>query len=117
MNDAKQITITHIPEISAIYFALLQCGYDYYTIERSQSHIDRIRNFIGVDDVPPFFSETKQSTCQVIRTGPVRRFWRPQHSTCCQTVHNFGNMMYFVAILCLPRIFPTVNEIKSYGVG
>ena len=27
MNDAKQITITHIPEISAIYFALLQCGY------------------------------------------------------------------------------------------
>ncbi|HBA48531.1 MAG TPA: hypothetical protein DCZ91_12180 [Lachnospiraceae bacterium] len=42
MNRVKQITITHIPEISAIYFALLQCGYDYYTIERSQGHIDCI---------------------------------------------------------------------------
>ena len=59
-----------MPEISAIYFALLQCGYDYYTIERSQGHIDRIRNFIGVDDVPPFFSETKQSTCQVYPYWP-----------------------------------------------
>ena len=47
MNRVKQITITHIPEISAIYFALLQCGYDYYAIERSQGHIECIRNFIG----------------------------------------------------------------------
>ncbi len=70
MNDEKQITITHIPEISAIYFALLQCGYDYYTIERDRRHIDCIRNFIGAEDVPPFFSGTRQNTCQVYPYWP-----------------------------------------------
>ena len=70
MNRVKQITITHIPEISAIYFALLQCGYDYYAIERSQGHIDCIRSFIGVENVPPFFCGTRQNTCQVYPYWP-----------------------------------------------
>ncbi len=30
MQTAEQITISNIPEISAICFALLQSGYDYY---------------------------------------------------------------------------------------
>ena len=37
MQTAEQITISNIPEISAIYFALLQSGYDYYTMERKYS--------------------------------------------------------------------------------
>lgn len=70
MNDARQIKITHIPEISAIYFALLQCGYDYYAIERSRDQIESIQKFIGVEDVPSFFSGIRQNTCQVYPYWP-----------------------------------------------
>ena len=70
MRNATQITITNIPEISAIYFALLQCGYSYYTIERSQKHNARIRSFIRAEGVPSFFSRIKQNTCQVYPYWP-----------------------------------------------
>lgn len=70
MDDARQITITNIPEISAIYFALLQCGYDYYAIERSREHNDRILSFVGMNDVPFFFSQIRQDTCEVYPYWP-----------------------------------------------
>ena len=70
MDDTKQITITCIREISAIYFALLQCGYDYYSIERSRNHNGRIQSFIGTEDVPPFFYGIKQDTCEVYPYWP-----------------------------------------------
>lgn len=47
-------TISNIPEISAIYFALLQCGYDFFTIERSRGHNDRIWGFVDDGTIPPF---------------------------------------------------------------
>ena len=70
MDDTKQITITCIREIYAIYFALLQCGYDYYSIERSRNHNGRIQSFIGTEDVPPFFYGIKQDTCEVYPYWP-----------------------------------------------
>lgn len=56
MQTAEQITISNIPEISAIYFALLQSGYDYYTMERSQNHISYIQEYIGAE-ILLFFSQ------------------------------------------------------------
>lgn len=70
MDRAKSTTISSIPEISAIYFALLQCGYDYYAIERSREHNDHIRSFIGTVDAEPFFFGTRQNTCGVYPYWP-----------------------------------------------
>lgn len=64
------IKISNIPEISAIYFALLQCGYDYYTIERSHEHNECIRSFIGSVEPPSFFSAVKQNTCEIYPYWP-----------------------------------------------
>ena len=52
-----------------------------------------------------------------IRTGLVQQSWRPQHFTCCRTIHGFGIMRFSVAVLCLPAIFPTMNGVKSFGIG
>lgn len=70
MDNKRPFAILNIPEISAIYFALLQCGYDYYTIERSQEHIGIIREFVCCRIAPNFFSGTKQNTCQVYPYWP-----------------------------------------------
>lgn len=70
MNSAKQITISNTPEISAIYFALLQCGYDYYAVDRSQEHNSYIQGYIGLEDIPPFFAGVKQDTCEVYPYWP-----------------------------------------------
>ena len=70
MKNPKMLAISNIPEISAIYFALLQCGYDYYTIERSQKHIDCVKNFANVETVPSFFFGVKQNTCEVYPYWP-----------------------------------------------
>lgn len=70
MQRQKQITISGIPEISAIYFALLQCGYDYCFLGREKEHADCCRKFAGTAAVPDFFSATKQSTCEVYPYWP-----------------------------------------------
>jgi len=70
MENAKQITISNIPEISAIYFALLQCGYDCYAMGRNKEHIADIQGYIGGVKVPPFFAGVKQDTCEVYPYWP-----------------------------------------------
>lgn len=70
MDNVNQVLISNIPEISAIYFALLQCGYDYYAIERSQEHNDTVCSFTGSGAVPPFFRGIKQDTCEVYPYWP-----------------------------------------------
>lgn len=70
MNNAEQIKILNIPKMSAIYFALLQCGYDYYTFERNQEHINKIQEFIDHKPVPVFFSNIKQNTCEAYPYWP-----------------------------------------------
>lgn len=70
MYSTSQITISNIPEISAIYFSLLQCGYDYYSIERSQRHNDAICSFLGSGDIPSFFYGIRQNTCEVYPYWP-----------------------------------------------
>lgn len=70
MDSVSQVTISNIPEISALYFALLQCGYDYYNIERSREHNDRIQGFANAENVPTFFSGVRQNTCEVYPYWP-----------------------------------------------
>ena len=70
MDFNEKIEISSIPAISAIYFALLQCGYDYYSFERSAEHTNAIKMFRETDTVLGFFSETKQNTCDVYPYWP-----------------------------------------------
>lgn len=70
MNHTGQITISCIPEISAIYYALLQCGYEYYSIERSMDHNDALQSFTDEKYSSSFFSGTRQDTCEVYPYWP-----------------------------------------------
>lgn len=70
MRSTSQSLISNIPEISAIYFALLQCGYDYYSIERCREHNDIVCSFAGSGAVPSFFYGIKQNTCEVYPYWP-----------------------------------------------
>lgn len=70
MDFNEKIEISSIPAISAIYFALLQCGYDYYSFERSAEHINAIKMFRETDTALEFFSEIKQNTCAVYPYWP-----------------------------------------------
>lgn len=87
MCNTGQITISNIPSISAIYFAMLQCGYDFYHIERNQAHNAKVQGFISGESVPPFFSEIKQDTCAVYPYWPraailetASSYLQPDHS-------------------------------------
>ncbi len=64
------LVISNVPEISASYFALLQCGYDYYSIEREQKHAETIQRFMGCAFDPDFFSNVKQDSCEVYPYWP-----------------------------------------------
>ncbi len=70
MSNAKGITISSIPEMSAIYFALLQSGYDFYAMGRSREHCNEIQTHIGKTKVPSFFTGVKQNTCEVYPYWP-----------------------------------------------
>lgn len=70
MNE-KERSITNIPAISAIYFALLQCKYDFYPIERDALMIEKLRSFIISDNGGyDFFRDVKQNTCEVYPYWP-----------------------------------------------
>lgn len=56
-------------EIAAIYYALWQCGYEYARLERDAAHITALTRF--AEDTPhPFFSKTRQNTCEVYPFWP-----------------------------------------------
>lgn len=64
------VSFVTIPEISAIYYGLLQRGYDYYAIERSPEHIRALEQFLRPGESPAFFSGARQDTCQVYPYWP-----------------------------------------------
>ena len=57
-------------KISAVYFALLQCGYDFFHIERSDEHINALKRFISAPQCPKFFNEVRQNACAVYPYWP-----------------------------------------------
>lgn len=68
----KRISIHNISKISAIYFALLQCGYDYYSFEKSNHLKGTIESFrkTKTECVGSFFTKIKQKTCEVYPYWP-----------------------------------------------
>lgn len=62
--------IENSPAISAIYYALLQSGYEYYSFERPEDFCCTIRSYIGENTVPSFFAGVKQNTCDVYPYWP-----------------------------------------------
>ena len=67
----EPVSMIGISEISAIYYALLQKGYEYYRPERKREHIRAVESFIGPGSaVPSFFDDVRQSTCQVYSFWP-----------------------------------------------
>lgn len=70
MRNNKTMKITGIQAVSAIYFALLQSGYDFYGMGRSEEHASAVKQFIGGKDIPSFFAGVKQNTCAVYPYWP-----------------------------------------------
>lgn len=70
MTKTMNVSITNIPSISAIYFALLQSGYDYYSIGRTQEQIEAVKSFYKPELSSCFFSQAKQNTCEAYSYWP-----------------------------------------------
>lgn len=70
MERKMMATISNIPELSAIYFALLQSGYNYYAMGRIRDHGAKIQEYIGITKMPSFFAGVKQDTCEVYPYWP-----------------------------------------------
>ena len=64
--------ISNKPEISAIYFALLQCGYDYYALEKKPELVSKLESFREeqMNSHLSFFSEIRQNSCEVYPYWP-----------------------------------------------
>ena len=70
MERKKIITTARIPEISAIYYALLQSGYGFYSVGRSREKTAPVESYAGVEKVPDFFAAAKQNTCEIYPWWP-----------------------------------------------
>ena len=70
MTKKINVSITNIPSISAIYYALLQSGYDYYAIGRTQEQIEAVKSFYKPELSSCFFSQAKQNTCEAYSYWP-----------------------------------------------
>lgn len=66
----KQLQIEHMPAISAIYFGLLQTGYDFYGYERPKAMVQHLSAFQSKQRRYSFFQAVKQTSCQVYPYWP-----------------------------------------------
>ena len=64
------VSITNIPKISAIYFALLQYGYDFFQLQRDTKHVRAIQSFATTAKLSQFFFDVRQNTCEVYPYWP-----------------------------------------------
>ncbi len=62
--------IDQIPKISAVYYGLLQSGYDFYSFEHSAEHIRRLQAFCKQKPSFAFFQRARQNTCDVYPYWP-----------------------------------------------
>ncbi|MBE6813957.1 MAG: hypothetical protein E7522_00745 [Ruminococcaceae bacterium] len=69
-KSIRNISITNMPAISAIYFALLQSGYDYYSLGRTEEELETVKSFYNPEFCCDFFSQTKQNTCETYSYWP-----------------------------------------------
>lgn len=69
MDDLK-MNITCSPAVSAIYFALLQCGYEFYGLGKNLSLSDEIGAFVNSTEVPSFWKSVRQDSCDAYPYWP-----------------------------------------------
>ena len=62
----ERINIRNDAEISAIYFALLHCGYEFYAVEKDAALVAKLEQFraAGCDFDTVFFARIRQSMCE-----------------------------------------------------
>lgn len=70
MSDHRTTTCQTLPRISAIYYGLLQTGYEYYPYERDAAHLSQVERFIGTGPKVSFFAAVRQNTCSVYPYWP-----------------------------------------------
>lgn len=70
MSNRKTPILQTLPRISAIYYALLQTGYEYYPYERNAAHRAQVERFAGTGPQVPFFAAVRQNTCSVYPYWP-----------------------------------------------
>lgn len=89
----NRITIINKPEISAIYFVLLQCGYEFYSIEKDPSLVAKIEVFrkIQSDLDISFFSKIRQNTCEVYPYWPRAATLETATFYLCKNSRSFRN--------------------------
>ena len=75
MGFNEKMEISSIPAISAIYLALLQCGYDYYSFERSAEHVNAIKIFRETDTALGFFLKPSKIHAMCIHIGREPQCW------------------------------------------
>lgn len=66
---SKRIEFKNDIMISAIYYGLLQSGYDYYKMARNEEHINAIQAFCSSSCLS-FFANVKQNTCEAYPYWP-----------------------------------------------
>lgn len=113
----EKIAITNNPVISAIYFALLQCGYDYYALERNEEHIRAVEALCQSAVLPPFFSEVKQSTCEVYPYWPRAAMLETASFYLNSEDSGFADFEKYRDRSWLPGILPTRSGITISGTG
>ena len=62
--------IEWVPRIAVVYFGLLCSGYDFFQIERSAAHIEKLKAFAEQGESEPFFSLARQNLCEVYPYWP-----------------------------------------------
>lgn len=67
----EDLSIKNNSMISAIYYALLQSGYNFYSVERDAKVVNKLQSFILSGNCEyAFFSEVKQNRCEVYPYWP-----------------------------------------------
>lgn len=66
----SDLHITQIPTISAIYFGLLNSGYDFYHFERDEQHTALVNHFSTAAKPLSFFRQARQNTCEAYPYWP-----------------------------------------------
>lgn len=85
------LRLTSIPAISAVYFALLQTGYEFHTIERDDGHIKTLSSFLCDDDFS-YFSAARQNTCSVYPFWPRAALLETSSFYLDEATQGFSNM-------------------------
>lgn len=70
MNETNMVTMDQIPAISAIYYALLCEGYDFFAPEKPPEVIKALQQFAAEGERFPFFGAARQNTCAVYPYWP-----------------------------------------------